>query len=146
MTFNLQKKFDCVSPCPFFIRPHSSREAADLWRKSDSSEELKGSSSAASNQSDWPLSPLMASEADVSGKDLFDRSHNASHSSLDADGLKIKTIIVEKKNLAKMPFVYYRRSSSKTEKWEKEKTVLQESVLQETVKNSVLLPCPKTIL
>ena len=31
-----------------------------------------------------------------------------------------------------------RRSSSKTEKWEKEKTVLQE-----TVKNSVLIPCPK---
>ena len=69
MTFNLlQKNFDCVSPCPFFIRPHSSssREAADFWRKSDSSEELKGSSSAASNQSDWPLSPLMASEADIS--------------------------------------------------------------------------------
>ena len=71
MTFNLlQKNFDCVSPCPFFIRPHSSssREAADLWRKSDSSEELKGSSSASAsnNQSDWPLSPLMASEADVS--------------------------------------------------------------------------------
>ena len=71
MTFNLlQKNFDCVSPCPFFIRPHSSssREAADFWRKSDSSEELKGSSSASAsnNQSDWPLSPLMASEADIS--------------------------------------------------------------------------------
>ena len=71
MTFNLlQKNFDCVSPCPFFIRPHSSssREAADFWRKSDNSEELKGSSSASAsnNQSDWPLSPLMASEADIS--------------------------------------------------------------------------------
>ena len=40
-------------------------------------------------------------------KDLFDWSHNTSHSSLYPDVLKIKTIIVEKQNLAKMPFVYY---------------------------------------
>ena len=66
MTSNLQKNSIVCESLPFFIRPHR-REAADLWRKSDSSEELKGSSSgAASNQSDWPLSPLMASEADVS--------------------------------------------------------------------------------
>merc|ERR1739844_539344 len=61
--------------------PHSSssREAADFWRKSDSSEELKGSSSASAsnNQSDWPLSPLMASEADISeAADASGHSHS----------------------------------------------------------------------
>ena len=38
-------------------------------------------------------------------KDLFNRSHNTSHSSLYPDVLKIKTIIVEIQNLEKMPFV-----------------------------------------
>ena len=42
-----------------------------------------------------------------SGKDLFDRSHDPSPSSLYPDVLKIKTIIVEKQNFAKMPFDYY---------------------------------------
>jgi len=65
--------------------PHSSssREAADFWRKSDSSEELKGSSSASAsnNQSDWPLSPLMASEADISeAADASGHNHSASAS------------------------------------------------------------------
>ena len=41
------------------------------------------------------------------GKDLFDQSHNLLHSSLYPDVLKIKTIIVEKQNFAKMPFDYY---------------------------------------
>ena len=40
-------------------------------------------------------------------KDLFDREHNPSHSSLCPDVLKIKTIIVVNKKFAKMPFVYY---------------------------------------
>ena len=40
-------------------------------------------------------------------KDLFDWGHNPSHSTLYPDVLKIKTTIVEKKNFAKMPFVYY---------------------------------------
>ena len=40
-------------------------------------------------------------------KDLFDRVHNPSHSTLYPDVLTIKTIIVEKQNLAKMSFVYY---------------------------------------
>ena len=40
-------------------------------------------------------------------KDLFDRSHNLSHYTLYPDVLKIKTIIIEKQNFAKMPFVYY---------------------------------------
>ena len=43
----------------------------------------------------------------ITNKDLFNRSHNPSHSTLYQDGLKIKTIIVEKQNFAKMPFVYY---------------------------------------
>ena len=40
-------------------------------------------------------------------KDLFDRGHNPSHSTLYLDVLKIKTIIVVKQNFAKMSFVYY---------------------------------------
>ena len=39
-------------------------------------------------------------------KDLFDLSHNPSHSTLYPDVLKIKTIIVVKQIFAKMPFVY----------------------------------------
>ena len=42
-----------------------------------------------------------------SGKDLFDQSHNPSHSTLYPDVLKIKTIIVEKQNFTKMLFVYF---------------------------------------
>ena len=42
-----------------------------------------------------------------SGKDLFDWSHNPSHSTLYPDVLKIKTIIVEKQSFTKMPFIYY---------------------------------------
>ena len=38
------------------------------------------------------------------GKDLFDRSHNTSHSTLYPDVLKIKTIIVEKQNFCKKIF------------------------------------------
>ena len=41
-------------------------------------------------------------------KDLFDHSHNLSHSTLYPDVLKIKTIpIVLKQKFAKIPFVYY---------------------------------------
>ena len=40
------------------------------------------------------------------GKDLFNRSHNPSHSILYPGVLKIKTIIVEKQTFAKMPFIY----------------------------------------
>ena len=40
-------------------------------------------------------------------KDVFDRSHNPSHSRLYPDVLKIKTIIVLKQNFSKIPFVYY---------------------------------------
>ena len=43
---------------------------------------------------------------DLKGKDLFDQSHNPSHSTLYPDVLKIKTIIVVKQIFAKMPFVY----------------------------------------
>ena len=43
----------------------------------------------------------------INSKDLFDWSHNPSHSTLYPDVLKIKTIIVEKQNFTKMPFVYY---------------------------------------
>ena len=41
------------------------------------------------------------------GKDLFDRSHNPSHSTLYPEVFKIKTIIVAKQKFAKMPLVYY---------------------------------------
>ena len=41
------------------------------------------------------------------GKDLFDRFHNPSHSTLYPDVLKMKTILVEKQNFIKMSFVYY---------------------------------------
>ena len=40
-------------------------------------------------------------------KDLFDRRHNLSHSTLYPDVLKIKTIIVVKQKFSKLPFVYY---------------------------------------
>ena len=65
-----------VIPC---IRPQSSlrrSEAnADLWRKSDSSEELKGSQQPlASNQSDWPLSPLMAASTAPASSELMSAS------------------------------------------------------------------------
>ena len=46
-------------------------------------------------------SPTKAKETasnNVKGKDLFNRSHNPSHSTLYPDVLKIKTIIVEKQN------------------------------------------------
>ena len=39
-------------------------------------------------------------------KDLFDWSHNPSHSLLYPDVLKIKTIIVVKQLFEKMPFVF----------------------------------------
>ena len=41
------------------------------------------------------------------GKDLFDCSHNSSHSTLYPGILKIKTIIVEKQNFVKMLFAYH---------------------------------------
>ena len=50
---------------------------------------------------------LMLGIVSMSYKDLFNWSHNASHSSLHPDVLKIKTIIVEKQNLGKIPFIYY---------------------------------------
>ena len=40
-------------------------------------------------------------------KDLFDWSYNPSHLTLYPDVLKIKTIIIEKQNFSKTPFVYY---------------------------------------
>ena len=40
-------------------------------------------------------------------KDVFDRSHNPSHSTLYPDVLKIKTIIVVKFFFSKMPFFDY---------------------------------------
>ena len=40
-------------------------------------------------------------------KDLFNRSHNPSHSTLYQDVLKVKTIIDVKQIIAKIPFVYY---------------------------------------
>ena len=53
-------------------------------------------------------------------KDLFDRSHNSSHSTLYPDVLIIKTIIVEK-NFGKMPFVYklqtYKSISDNSAAW-----------------------------
>ena len=39
-------------------------------------------------------------------KDLFDRKHNPSHSTLRPDVLKIKAIIVMKQKFAKMPFFH----------------------------------------
>ena len=39
-------------------------------------------------------------------KDLFNRSHNPSNSTLYPDVLKIKTIIVVKQIFGKIPFVY----------------------------------------
>ena len=42
-------------------------------------------------------------------KYLFDCTQNLSHLTLYPDVLEIKTIIVEKQNLAKMPFAYYKK-------------------------------------
>ena len=52
-------------------------------------------------------SVLSSSPPPIEGKDLFDWSHNPSHSILYPDVLKIKTMIFVKQNFAKMPFVYY---------------------------------------
>ena len=49
----------------------------------------------------------LAADVLFTGKDLFDPNHNASHSTLYPDVLKIKTIIVVKQKFAKTPFVYY---------------------------------------
>ena len=40
-------------------------------------------------------------------KDMFERTHIPSHLTLHPDVLKIKTIIVLKQKISKMPFVYY---------------------------------------
>ena len=43
-------------------------------------------------------------------KDLFDRKHNMSYSTLYPNVLKIETIIIVEQNSTKMPFVYYLQS------------------------------------
>ena len=58
---------------------------------------------ACSSASSW-VSYLVKAPSSSSVKDLFDRSHNPSHSTLYPDVLKIKTIIVVKQNFAKKLF------------------------------------------
>ena len=58
------------------------------------------------NISDYRVHISLWHDVSPQGKDLFDRSHNPSHSTLYPDVLKINTMIDEKQNLAKMPFFY----------------------------------------
>ena len=71
---------------------------------------LRSKASCSEGITDWLnnlTSILNLAFYEFGSKDLFDPFHNSSYSTLYSDVLKIKTIIVKKQNIAKMPFVYY---------------------------------------